>query len=264
MGSNIIFPPNSTSNPGFLRYETLLTVDELKRRYLYGVSFIDRSGNEIDPVVFEDSITEAISEIEHELNLTITPTKYTEYKDYDINDYRNFSFLQLDHRPTISVDTVSLQLIKGENLVSFPPEWIRLYNAGSQVQITPTSGSVSGFIIGNSGYLPVIYGVTRNFPQMIEVVYNAGFEQDKIPKIINTLIGLYASIPLLIMAGDLVLGAGIASETISLDGLSQSVSGTNNGKYNAYGARITSYQDRIKKLADVVEKYYKGITFLVS
>ena len=57
----------------------------------------------------------------------------------------------------------------------------------------------------------------------MSVSYKAGFKKGKIPYNIKNIIGLMASIGPLNVAGDLIAGAGIASKTISLDGLSQSV-----------------------------------------
>ncbi len=264
MGSNIVFPPYSTSNCGFSRYETLLTVDEMRKRFLHGVNFLDDDGNDFEPSVFQFALSAAISEFEHKLNMAITPTEFVDYIDYDFNDYNNFGYLNLKHKPVLSVASVQLQLIQGKTLIDFPPEWIRLYSESGQIQITPTSGTVSGFMIGNSGFLPTVYGVTRNFPQMIKVTYTAGFEQDKIPNVINNIIGLNASIPLLITAGELIIGAGIASESIGLDGLSKSVTSTASAMYNGYSARILEYRNILKVQEPLVMKYYNGINFRVS
>lgn len=256
--TNIIFPPNSESNPGFNRYETLLSLQQLKSKYLFGIRFVDQNGTTMDDSVFNDAILDAISQFEHEFNLTLTPTTYTQKIDYDFNDYQKYSYIQLNHRPVISLESLHIELIRNQTLVNFPDEWIRLYSESGQVQVTPTSGTISGFAVGNSGFLPLFYGVTRNFPQMIVAEYTSGFEQDKIPKFINQLIGYMASIPLLIIAGDLLYGPGIASRSINADGLSQNTSYTSTKDAGAYGARIFEYQKKIAELKAQVKNYYTG------
>jgi len=73
------------------------------------------------------------------------------------------------------------------------------------------------------------------------------------------LIGMYASCFPLNTAGDLVAGAGVASRSIGIDGLTSSVSTTASATNAGYGARILQYQSDIKRLLPVVRNYYHGI-----
>ena len=73
------------------------------------------------------------------------------------------------------------------------------------------------------------------------------------------LIGMYASCFPLNTAGDLVAGAGVASRSIGIDGLTSSVSTTASATNAGYGARILQYQNDIKRLLPVVRNYYHGI-----
>lgn len=264
--SNIVFPPNSSGNPGFKRHEPLLNVRKLKERYLFGVTILDDANNPLPIDTYQFHIDQAISEVEHDLDITITPTTFTEDRDYNINDYQNWSFVDLYHRPVISVESVSIQYEPNQSLLTFPEEWLRVYSEIGQLQITPTSGSINAYNINNSGFLPQIFGVRRQYPRMIHIEYTAGFEENKIPYILNHLIGLKASIPILDIAGDLILGAGIANQSISLDGLSQSVGSTSSATNAGYGARIISYQKQIKEIMPIVKNYYRsgGNTLMVS
>jgi len=264
--TNIVYPGHaSTYNAHFSRHGTLLDAATLKRRYLHGVSFTDNDGNDMPEETFTDYIIFAISTMEHKFDITIEPVQYVEEPyDYNASDYRNYSFIQLHHKPVISMDQIKLQFIEGEDLVTFPEEWFRLYHLEGQIQVTPTSGALSTFNLSGSGFLPRIFGARREYPQLIKVTYTAGFEQNKIPMIINDLIGLYASIGLLDIAGDLILGAGIAQQSISLDGLSQAISSTSSATNAGYGARIISYNKRIEKLEKIIKSFYSGQNMMVS
>jgi len=59
--------------------------------------------------------------------------------------------------------------------------------------------------------------------------------------------------------GDLISGAGIAAKSLSIDGLSQSISTTSSATNSGYGARILSYQKRITKELKTIRSFYKGV-----
>ena len=87
-------------------------------------------------------------------------------------------------------------------------------------------------------YLELIYyGEADNiFPNYWHAKYLTGFK--KIPNDLLNVLGMLASINVLNIAGDIILGAGIASYSLSLDGLSQSISSTSSATNSGYGARI--------------------------
>lgn len=71
--------------------------------------------------------------------------------------------------------------------------------------------------------------------------------------------GMYASMFLLNPAGDMVAGAGIASKSIGVDGLSQSISTTASATNAGYGSRIIQYWNDIKmQLPALRAKYRQG------
>ena len=83
-----------------------------------------------------------------------------------------------------------------------------------------------------------------------------GFEQNRIPTIINNAIGLIAALRILSIAGDLVVGAGIASSSVGIDGLSQSIGTTASAMYGAYSARMEDYKNELKKIEKILKKVY--------
>lgn len=256
MTENIIYPPNSTTLNDFRRSESLLSVADLKKRYLFAVDFRDKDGNELPDEALAFYIDSAISQIEHECDLLITPTQLREDRDYILNDYVQWCYMELDYAPVISVDKFYLRFQKDENFVEFPQEWIRLDNHTGVIRIAATQGTIMNWVITKFSFLPRLLTSVRDFPFFFNIEYTAGFEQDKIPKMINHAVGLTAAIDALNIAGDIILGAGIASQSLSIDGMSQSISTTSSATNAGYGARILTYQKQLKELKATIMKFY--------
>ena len=74
--------------------------------------------------------------------------------------------------------------------------------------------------------------------------------------IVKAILLIAALLPLDI-AGDLLLGAGIASQSISVDGLSQSVASTASATSAGYGARAISFREQLKTTLSALKAEYK-------
>lgn len=221
--TTVVFPAHAVSSPGFDRFGTLINADDIKRKYLWGCKLTNQQGVEIPDEVITHHILEAVSFIEHTLNVTITPTTYTEHPDFRNNEYNSWCLLNLQHAPIIDITSLGVQFVSSQTLIAFPHEWMRIYNLAGQVQLTPTSGTLGSWSmsIGGVMILPGGFLARNDFPQLFECVYTAGFEQDKIPFIINSLVARWACLQILAMLGNLVIGPGLAGYAIALDGASQ-------------------------------------------
>lgn len=255
--TSIVFPETAVSNPGFDRYLPIITVKDLKDRYLHGVDFRDNEGKTIKNSVFQFWIDQAISFVEHEIEQTIVPTNYqNEEYDYRYEEYQSWGLIQLRHKPIITDPVIQMRLNKTVTFTTIPNDWVRCEKHTGQVQIVPTTGSLGEFNFGNLSYLPRVLLFNSDWPAFFRISYTAGYEQDKLPAIIAQLIGLLAALQALNVAGDLVLGAGIAATAISMDGLSQSISSTASATHTAYGARIDQYQADVQRILDLIRRYY--------
>lgn len=79
-----------------------------------------------------------------------------------------------------------------------------------------------------------------------------------IPDDMRHLIGLRAAIHPLTIAGDLVLGAGVASRSVGLDGLSQSITTTKSGAMGgAFAARIKAYKEEDERIFNAIKGRYR-------
>jgi len=80
------------------------------------------------------------------------------------------------------------------------------------------------------------------------------------PLIIRAIQLLSAMLPLNI-AGDLLLGAGIASQSIGIDGLSQSVASTASATSAGYGARLINFNKELKQVMTSLRAKYSKMNF---
>lgn len=77
------------------------------------------------------------------------------------------------------------------------------------------------------------------------------------------LVGLVASLLPLDTAGDLIIGAGISSQSLSMDGLSQSISTTSGVENSGYGARAIQYGKRMETVIKYLTRHYRPINMMV-
>lgn len=77
-------------------------------------------------------------------------------------------------------------------------------------------------------------------------------------------VGLVASLLPLDTAGDLIIGAGISSQSLSMDGLSQSISTTSGVENSGYGARAVQYGKRIEKITKTLTRHYRPVSMFLT
>ena len=70
-------------------------------------------------------------------------------------------------------------------------------------------------------------------------------------------IGLKAALTPLDVAGDLIVGAGIASKSISMDGLSMNINTTSSATNAGYGARVGQYERELKAIMGSLRKRWQ-------
>jgi len=241
------------SNRNFTsRTEALITPSVLKRRYLHGVNTKDDDGKELSNQTLSELINNAVGWLEEELDIPIRPLVFSEanenqeWHDYrNVDTYWNWNFIRLDVYPVLSVESVKVKFPTHQDLIEYPVSWFRVEEDTGILRLVPDSGSVPLVLTNTGVLLPHLALQRRLIPQMLQIEYTAGFELDKIPVLLNNIIGLRAAIDVLNIAGDLITGAGIASQSIGLDGLSQSIATTSSATNAGYGARIIQYESQL-------------------
>jgi hypothetical protein len=247
----------------------IVTADDMRYTYLWGV---DATASDVAETDFEDEqfdffVEEALADFETELTIDIRKriyktnpsdtleqspewregVDYTDEEDpysFDPLQWQNYGFLQLKHAPVISVERAILNNVVGGEVLDLKENgWLRITKKTGQLHFYPTSGVAYGpFAVG---VLPWrLYG--GRYPQGYEIDYTTGYKtSDFVPKDLRSVIGKWACIKCLASIGDGLL-AGFSSQSVSLDGLSESFSSTQSATSAYFGARIKQYQDEIK------------------
>lgn len=250
----------------------VISIEELKDLYLFGVDLTRDDGTPYSNAMFTHYIKSAVDWLEKQLQLPIIPRRYVEEcHDYYQPDYNKYIWLKLLNSPVMGVEECKL-VLPGEQVVKvFEQNWLHLERFDGQLQMVPGTGTAGTILLGASGaWLPFIYGNNKFIPDAFRVTYEAGFgrpsnpnavgrpdpELDYFPSNIKHCVGMIASLGPFNVAGDMIAGAGIASQSIGIDGLSQSVSTTSSATNAGYGARIIQYQKDIKAMVPALQRYY--------
>ena len=213
-----------------------VSVSAIKNNYLFGINLADANGNSLPEELFVHYINAAVDYVQNLLDIVITPTDFKERHDYFRNDYRNWGFIQLDHNPVRAVKRITL-MYGDQHAVEIPLDWVQLDKLTGQITLFPSAGSANSLIIGQTGLLFGFQSQWDWAPRLWEVEYEAGIDE-KDPSIpydlLKETIFKRASMGILNVWGDLIIGAGIASQSVSVDGLSQSI-GTTQSANNIEG-----------------------------
>ncbi len=273
-------------------------IDEIKNRVIFGIKLQDQDGNEFSDDLLQSYLNSAISWAEHKLNICILPRQLNEEHDYFLNDYMNWGFLKTWKKPILSVDNLSMWY-GTEKMFDVPSEWLKIDALSGQVQMFPNQGSAGGMIITATGGLitPLITGNIGFAPKLWRITYTAGMTTPDDPNAgtpnaaattdqtsasqfsagmnsfnygltdihpdLVEMIYKKASIGILGVWGDLIIGAGIASEDIGVDDLHQSIDTTQSAMFSGAAARIKQLQEDIDSYLPELRSYYGGIDMTV-
>jgi hypothetical protein len=245
----------------FERYMPLPNPTDLRNRALFGIPLTSSLTNQsLTDETIKHYIDSAISQLEHELDLYITPVTFEEKHDYNRHEFTwNYNYLKLNHPNVIHVEEVQLSFSNDQTnlgFVQFPMEHVHLMPQEGVIQLVPAFGtSLSGFLL--SAFSGTQFHALRaigleNFPGAVRVKYQAGFETDKVPAAIVELIENLAAYKILTFIGPLIFPH--TSMGVSIDGVSQSV-GTPGPQF--LSARINDLNNIIQAQKDAVKGYYQ-------
>lgn len=246
------------------RYMPLPTPASLRATVLFGIplrSFL--TGEEVTDAALQHYIDEAISEIEHTLDLYITPVTFRERHDYSAEmQFWSFGYFKVHHGPILDVQKFQLSFNNGNGqpgsfpLIDIPLEYIHTQPGEQTIQLVPASGvTISGFvasIYSGLAYHALGAGGIANWPGAILVEYRAGFPLGKIPAVLVGLIENMAAFKLLSIMGPILFPHNGVS--ISIDGTSQSTSTLGPGFLQN---RLKDLQGLIDKGMEAAKGYYQ-------
>lgn len=245
------------------RYMPLPTPASLRQTVLFGIplrSFL--TGEEVTDAALQHYIDEAVSELEHTLDLYITPVCFRERHDYSAHlQFWSFGYFKVNHAPILDVTKLQLSFNNGNGapgsfpLIDIPLEYLHVQPGEGTIQLVPASGvTISGFIASiYSGFaFHGLSGGIGNWPGAILVEYRAGFEECKIPAVLVGIIENMAAFKLLSVMGPILFPHNGVS--ISIDGTSQSTSTLGPGFLQN---RLKDLQGLIDKGMEAAKGYYQ-------
>lgn len=250
----------------------VLSIQALKDIYLFGVDLTDDQGKPYPEKLFVHYIASAVAAIENELDIRIVPREVPEERhDWNYGDLADaFYNLNLNLVPVVSVDSVQL-VLPGSDPIDIDSSWLHLNRKTGSLDLLPSP------VIGMRATPWAVMHRPRLVPGTWRINYVAGFgkpndnvvsyrdpEVEKVPGDLLDAIGMLASMGPFNIAGDLIAGAGIASKSVSLDGLSQSISTTSSATNAGYGSRIIQYSKQLKEaFPRLRQKYSRGLRLTV-
>jgi hypothetical protein len=252
--------------PSVQRYLPLPTAESIKNGALFGIPLKSNlTQQELPDETIQNYINEAISQIEHALDLYITPVEFSEKYDYDRHHFTwNYNYLKLNHPNVLYVSSVELSFSNNAvpGFVQFPLEHVHVMPQEGVIQLVPAFGtSLSGFLLsafsGTQFHALRAIGMT-NFPGGVRVKYTCGFEQDKVPAVLVGLIETIAALRILSILGPLIFPHNAVS--INTDGVSQSTSTLGPGFLRQ---RMDELEKQRDQYMDAAKGYYQR-KFLVD
>lgn len=262
----------------------LLTVEELKAKWLFGVvPIIDENGNELSDDTLQTFINTAISMIEHDLDISLVPRTITEQKDYFENDYYDWGYFHVNNIPVIDIKKIEVVYLLDpvdpndddsptvpEAVLKIPRNWIRLRRIDGEIRLIPNNKFPASLQIDSGGaFFPELFRRHGMVPQLWWITYTFGFENGKVPTMVNAAIGMLAAQMAMNIAGDLKLGTGIAALSLDLDGMSQAINSTASAENHTYSAKVKELGRLLNGdpgdkgqpgILQILRNYYRGTT----
>lgn len=238
--------------------------------FLTGIPLCYPNGGRISDFTIRQKIQDAQKQVENFLSLKLIKQIVVENRDFTRQEFFTWGYLKTSY--LINEPIYLHGTLNEVRQVTYPKEWLSVKRGTDIVQarnmylIPNTSG---GAVTTNSafsytGTTPHMGYFGSNFiPNYWEVSYWSGWCPHEIPADILSFIGKFAAIQILSIVGDLIYGAGIGNQSISLDGISQQYSTTKGGGKGAFAGRVTQYTDELKEEIARLKAEYLGINFRV-
>lgn len=246
-----------------------ITVEELLPVYMVGIPLKGLTGDSLTYAQIENYIRDYTKQLETMLSLKIPLQMATERADFSRKDFNEWGYL----RSTYFIMEVESLVGKLGGEITYPNDWLSYETNGDgymrNIFIVPGQSALSSnFTQSNaivfSGAHPIFYlSRTSNVPFYWQLTYLTGFK--KVPRDILVVLGKLVTIQLLNVLGDITFGAGIASKSLSIDGLSQSIGTTQSAENSLYSARIRQYGREMKDIdLPAIKAEYRSIVFDVA
>lgn len=250
----------------------VFSVSDIWALYLYGVKIQGGEGTAFSQQQMLYYIEAAQKQVENWFNLRFVKQLVDQTITYYRKDYwQQFPILDTNY-PVQNPPLSMIGMLNKMEQIIYPPAWLSCeydtaMNQGKRrISVVPTGASTTQ---GNAEV--ILIGITSQvgmqrfdyIPDYWRVQYITGWDLDKLPMDLLNIVGMLAALGPLNIAGDLILGAGIASQSLSIDGLSQSIGTTSSAENAGYSARVKQYISEIKDTTNRIKLVYDQPKFAV-
>lgn len=249
-----LWPPKGKES-SWLRLEPLLTAEVLRHLHLWGLPLVSsvpdpitRKHEMMSDALLDFYIRHAIAEVESETHLVIMETEIEERHPFDRFSWDAFGHMRLNQRPVWGIKSMTIAPADGTDIFTFPLEWIETGNLHKgQLNVMPMAIGISGGAAVPAGGTGLAWMAAYSgkfwVPAWFKVTYLAGFPDNKVPTIVNDLIGTVAAMAVLSQLA--ATNARQQGVSLSIDGLSQSISSPGP---EVYQARLKDLQDKRQRI----------------
>ena len=257
--------------------QTVFSISELISQYLQGINFIDRNNQPIPQLTFQTHINTAVKYLENFLGIKIAKQLIFEDKHFSRDDWKKWGFVKTTY-PVMCV--YSLDGFVGQiKQIQYPKGWLsvkktndpigfhkHIYVVPNQSDYVQNMGVVFQGIYPHTGYLNA-----QVIPNYWKCTYTTGWDDWEIPEDIKFVIALMASTNLLtFLSTGMNPFFGTASQSISIDGLSQSLSSIQNANSLLFSPLIKQNIDMLRGqggkdgMLDNLRSIYGDMAFSVA
>lgn len=276
------YAPYTDGNPRRIPLETVekytladfgFTVDAVKSQ-MFGVQVVDpATGEEMGDDYYIQAINSAVSSAEKKFDIKILPRLIAEKKDFYRNDFNSYGYLRMNSRPLLQVEDFKMQAYN-RTLLNYQNDWWRVNCLQGSIQLMPTLLGILGdgipynhMSMGQAPWLgfPPVAENQGFAPQLFQVNYVAGmlpperdgvYQEWEMHPDLKFLILKESAKSILEVWGRLIIGAGIASRTLDIDGMSEGIVTTQSAMYGGASADIIQLDADIANLSANLKAYY--------
>ena len=256
--NEVIAPVQNVQN------STILTAADIRNTYLYGVPTTNYLGQTLQDDTIRTFIDNATDWLETELAVSIRQRYWQcERHDYVATDYFNFGTIRLNHIPILKIVAYDVIYPDTNQTTTFPLDWVQTDTSGEtgEIQLVPGVGSANAFVIGaGNSLLPLIFRSSDYLPDLFKISYYSGFNNNKVPSNILSVIGKKAAIDVLVIVSNAILAQGVVSQSLSIDGMSQSATKIP----FIYERVIALYRKQIEEELSALRARYCGLRMTVA
>lgn len=248
--------------------ELIWSVEEYLVNYLTDIPLGGLGGGILSDKSIEGKIRIATSQMEGFLSIKIPKQRISEEQDFERDNFNVWGSIKAN----FLVNEVNflegfLSFVKH---ITYPNSWISIKRAIEKARMIHIvagqnegdKGLQSNLAATFTGRFP-LYGFSNSIyiPNYWRIDYTTGFQD--IPDDIQDVVGKIATMQILAILGDISFGAGIASKSISIDGLSQSINTTQSAENSLYSARVRQFQAELKQELPWLKNRYVGLSLAV-